>query len=323
MKDILKLLTKKGAILYDVFHYGNKLSEIKEFPSIEMFNSKLKSNVSISNDLYENFRDIWTTYRCSSMEDLNYLYNMVDVVLLNVICKSRFSLLKEMMGFEPKNFSSLATFSKASQYLFNKSVSTTPKLADVCIAFEKAIIGGFAATPMRLSFDSKIFSGREEKGLWVTINGKKHRVYSKILKFDENNQYGFAMTKKLPYGCVRKQIVAKDERVATEELNNILNRYKSYDVVGHLFCVDLSPPASDHEVQLCEGYLPLFLKEKLDPRFLSTYQHKSKKEKSAVTVRDKNVEQYKVIASTEKTHVLLKKRGQVYVFVKNLLYLVN
>ena len=135
---MLKLLTKKGAIPYDVFHYGSELNEIKEFPSIEMFNSKLKPSVSISQDFYNNVKKIWTSYQCSSMEDLNYLYNMVDVILLNVICKSRFSLLKEMMGFEPKYFSSLPTFSKASQYLFNKSVSTTPKSADVCIAFEKS-----------------------------------------------------------------------------------------------------------------------------------------------------------------------------------------
>ena len=41
----------------------------------------------------------------------------------------------------------------------------------------------------------------------VTINGKKQlkRFWSKILKMDENNQYGQAMAKPLPYGCVKKQ----------------------------------------------------------------------------------------------------------------------
>ena len=39
------------------------------------------------------------------------------------------------------------------------------------------------------------------------INGKKQtkRISSKILKMDENNQYGKAMTKPLPYGCIKKK----------------------------------------------------------------------------------------------------------------------
>ena len=38
----------------------------------------------------------------------------------------------------------------------------------------------------------------------LEIDGKKQtgRVVTKILKMDENNQYGQAMTKALPYGCI-------------------------------------------------------------------------------------------------------------------------
>ena len=120
-----------------------------------------------------------------------------------------------------------------------------------------------------------------------------------------------------------------------QELHRLLRIYRSYDSVGHLFCVDLSPSTSDHEIQLCEGYLPLFSKEKLDPRYLSTYQHESKKERSAHSSSsssssvengdgdNKKIERYKVITSTEKTHVLLKKRRQMYVFIENLIYLVD
>ena len=31
------------------------------------------------------------------------------------------------------------------------------------------------------------------------------RISSKILKMDENNQYGKAMKKHLPYGCIKKK----------------------------------------------------------------------------------------------------------------------
>ena len=32
----------------------------------------------------------------------------------------------------------------------------------------------------------------------------KKRITTKIPKIDENNQYGQAMTKPLPYGCIKK-----------------------------------------------------------------------------------------------------------------------
>ena len=33
---------------------------------------------------------------------------------------------------------------------------------------------------------------------------EKKRVITKIIKFDETNQYGFAMTKPMPTGCVKE-----------------------------------------------------------------------------------------------------------------------
>ena len=33
------------------------------------------------------------------------------------------------------------------------------------------------------------------------------RLSSKILKMDENSQYGMAITKPLPYGCIKKKIM--------------------------------------------------------------------------------------------------------------------
>ena len=34
---------------------------------------------------------------------------------------------------------------------------------------------------------------------------KEYRVISKIIKFDENNQYGFAMTKPMPLGAIKEK----------------------------------------------------------------------------------------------------------------------
>ena len=69
------------------------------------------------------------------------------------------------------------------------------------------------------------------------INDKKENqiIVTKILKMDENNQYGYAMTKPLSYRCVEKQVKIPTIR----ELNIILNNISHEEKVGHLFLVDI------------------------------------------------------------------------------------
>ena len=63
----------------------------------------------------------------------------------------------------------------------------------------------------RLAFDTEILLNDDKNNNKVLfdlqIDGKKQakRISSKILKMYENNQYGQAMTKPLPYGCIKKQ----------------------------------------------------------------------------------------------------------------------
>ena len=90
--------------------------------------------------------------------------------------------------------------------------------------FEKTLAGSFSSVNTRLAFDTEIlmpsispdyykksnidqsFKSLKRDGLKVLYrikldsNKKSHnrRIILKILKFDENNQYGFAMTKPLP-----------------------------------------------------------------------------------------------------------------------------
>ena len=63
----------------------------------------------------------------------------------------------------------------------------------------------------RLAFDTEVLLNDDKNNNKVLfdlqIDDKKQakRISSKILKMDENNQYGQAMTKPLPYGCIKKQ----------------------------------------------------------------------------------------------------------------------
>ena len=73
--------------------------------------------------------------------------------------------------------------------------------------FEKTLIGGYSCINTRLGFDTEIFlkDAKHEKVLFKTAEGEVKQFSSKIIKMDENNQYGFAMTKPLPYGCIKKK----------------------------------------------------------------------------------------------------------------------
>ena len=52
---------------------------------------------------------------------------------------------------------------------------------------------------------------------------------------DKNNQYGQAMTKSLPCGCIKKQ----EDVPSLLEFNKILDNISHEDSVGQLFIVDI------------------------------------------------------------------------------------
>ena len=77
---------------------------------------------------------------------------------------------------------------------------------------------------------------------------------------DENNQYGNAMTKPLPYGCIKKA-----SKIPTlSEFNAILNGLSHTDKIGHLFIVDIKFRSKNEKAMLFnEIYTPIFEKNKV------------------------------------------------------------
>ena len=93
----------------------------------------------------------------------------------------------------------------------------------------------------------------------LTIHDKKQtkRTSSKILKMDESNQYGMAMTKPLPYGCIKR----RDRPPTLAEFNKILDEISYEDPTGHLFIVDIKFDNVNPKTLLCnELYPPMFEK---------------------------------------------------------------
>ena len=69
---------------------------------------------------------------------------------------------------------------------------------------------------------------------------KGRRVFSKIFKLDENNQYGFAMTKPLPIGTFKRE-----KEVNMEILNDAIENFDPSAKVGKILVVDIEFDAYD------------------------------------------------------------------------------
>ena len=111
--------------------------------------------------------------------------------------------------------------------------------------FEETVIDGFSYVNTRLAFDSEIllpdltdkidlennpmnkdFNYKVVFDLKMNNEKIKKRVISKILKLDENNQYGNGMTKPLPTGCIKD-----NDDVSWETFNFLLEKVKTQLVI--------------------------------------------------------------------------------------------
>ena len=61
-------------------------------------------------------------------------------------------------------------------------------------------MGGYGCVNTRMGFDADLLlkDTKNEKVLFKTADGQLKRFSSKIIKMDESNQYGMAMTRPLP-----------------------------------------------------------------------------------------------------------------------------
>ena len=74
-----------------------------------------------------------------------------------------------------------------------------------------------------------------EKVIFKTQDNQLKRLSSKIIKMDENNQYGMAMTRPLPYGCIKR----KKKVLSIEELTELIKNVTLEDKIGHIFTIDI------------------------------------------------------------------------------------
>ena len=208
-----------------------------------------------------------------NLGDLNTLNNFQDTIILCEILESRPTFLNDKFKFNPRKCNSASFYSGCVQRDKSKCIIALPTNSDHAIFFEETLIGGFSRINTRLAFDTSILfpnkddSDEQRKDLKIVYDlaidneQKRKRVVCKILKMDENNQYGNAMTKPLPSGSLKKQKTIPDLR----QFNFILQDLSIDDKIGHLLVVDIKlneKAANEKTLLFNEIYTPLFEKKK-------------------------------------------------------------
>ena len=173
----------------------------------------------------------------------------------------------------------------------SKVIIALPTSNEFVNIFEKTLTGGFSSVNTCSAFDTQILSPnlvdcKDENNIlkkdcnykicyklrFGDMKEKKLcRVITKILKLDENNQYGFAITKPMPTGCIKF-----NEDLSWSTFNRLLEAVDLDDKIGQLYIVDIEfdyEQASDRQRTYNEVCPPIIEKKKIIDVFeRSTYQ---------------------------------------------------
>ena len=172
----------------------------------------------------------------------------------------------------------------------SKIALVLPTKYDIVEIFEETVIGCFSCVNTKLTFDSEIllpnladkidlenntmnknFNYKVVYNLKMNNEKTKKRVITKILKLDENNQYGHGMTKPVSTGCINF-----NNDISWKTFNFFLEKVSFEDTIGDLFIVDIefnTGNATEREFVYNEIYPPIIEKQRtIDPCERSVYQ---------------------------------------------------
>ena len=298
IKILLEIIVSgKGVIPYEKI---NSIVSLDNTPKDGIFFSKDKffSNLkgkAVDDEAYENSKRLYILLRMRNLSNLNDLYNAQDVILLLEIIENQFQALQEKTGYNPRIINLASKLSGCIQREKSKVILALPTNNTQMEVFEKTVAGGFNCVNTRLSFYTELlmpnlteknynamtvdksFKAYKRDDLKVIYNlrvdgekkPQKRGLISKILKLDENNQYGFTMTKPMPTGCIKEY-----PSPSFREFNLLLYSVTLNDPFGHLFVVEFNKnEATEREMLYNEIFPPIIEKQKtLDADERSIYQ---------------------------------------------------
>ena len=179
---------------------------------------------------YNNSKMLYRLLKMCNLSDLNDLYNAQDVFFLCEFIEKRFQTRCNVSGgYIPRKINSASKMSRSIQREKYKVILALPTNNSIMETFEKILTGGFSSVNARFSFDIEILMPNYIQSEYdkmkidksflaykrdylkviykIRFDGQTtyepRQVISKILKLDENNQYGYAMTKSMPTGCIK------------------------------------------------------------------------------------------------------------------------
>ena len=208
------LSSGKGVLPYEMIKTWEDLNEkstVEQLFSKTNFYSSLKNSI-ISDEEYEDIKKLFNLLKMCTLSDLNALYNFQDTIILTGIFENKTENMQQKFKFIPRKCSSASTLSGAIQRDMSKVIISLPTNTDVIELMEKTLIGGLSVVNSRIGFDINLFIKNNNQKLVYKIKNKESnqienkRISTKILKMDENNQYGNAMTKPLPTGRIKKSL---------------------------------------------------------------------------------------------------------------------
>ena len=229
------------------------------------FYSSLKEAI-ITTDDYNSVKKLHQTKILENLGELSKLYNFQGTIIFCKIFENQSHQLQKLFKYNHKKCNSASSFSGCVHKDKSKCLIAVPTEAGHVKLFEKTLIGGFGCVNTRLTFDSQILLPKDKANdykliLDLKINNikEKKRITTKILKMDENNQYGQALTKLLPYGCIKRM-----KTPSLLEFNCILSSVSHEDKIGHLFVVNIKfHDKNPKTILFNEIYTPIFEKNKI------------------------------------------------------------
>ena len=278
------VVSGKGIIPYEKIQSIDSLSIKPEngiFFSKDEFYSSLKDE-PVDEISYQNAKTLFLTLKMRDLSDLNDLYNAQDVIILLEIIENRFQQIQDMTDYNPRIINSASKLSGCIQREKSKCILALPTDNVQMEIFEKTVCGGYSSVNTRLSFDTELLMPNCSKsdydvnpnlfkrddlklGYMLKLDNssdyERKRVITKIVKLDENNQYGFAMTRPMPTGCIKQ-----NPSPSWATFNLLLEKVSLEDKIGHLFVVDIEfdfENASPRQMIYNEIFPPIIEKKKI------------------------------------------------------------
>ena len=208
------------------------------------------------------------------------------------------------------------------------------------LKFLKKTSGSFSCVKTRLLFDTELLMPNLTKKDFSKMNidqsfkafkrdnlklvykvkfddQKKHerkRVMTKILKLDENNQYGYSMTKPLPTGCIKE-----NKNFSWFDFNTLIESVDLMDKIGHLFVFDifLDTKNSNEKQLVCHKIFPPVIEKQ---NILEVYERSAYQ---LLEIFDKTKKKPKSYHCTPKSHANLFPQSFIPLYLEDLRFLIK